>query len=64
MYKTNAPASRQVVVVGAWQAAGGVVTGKVGLVIRLNGAVSRGRTAALKGVVEQVQPMVRERRRT
>ena len=35
-----------------------MVTRKVEVVIRLNGPVGRDKTAELKGVVEQVQPLV------
>lgn len=46
---------------GAWQAAGSVVpsAGEVGM--GLNGPVDQSRTEGLKGVVEQVQTLVRHR---
>ena len=42
---------------------GGVVTGKVEVVVRLNEPVGRERTAGLKGMVEKVQLLVRESER-
>ena len=56
----GAPAAPEVVVAGAWQDVGGVVTRKVEVVIRLNGPVGRERTAGLKDVVEKVQMLVKE----
>ena len=58
------PVSPEVVVAGPCRAAGGVVTRKVEVVTRLNGPVGRARTAKLKGVVEKVQPLVRQRGHT
>ena len=49
---------------GAWQAAGGVVTREVEVVVRLKGPIGGERTAGLKGVVEQVQALTRERKHT
>lgn len=60
--EVGAPSSLEVVVAGAWQAAGGVVTKKVAVVVQLNGAIIRERTAELKGVVDQVQALVKERK--
>lgn len=54
------PTSPQVVVAAAWQAAGGVVTRQVEVVVRLKGPFGKERTAGLKGVVEQVQALTRE----
>ena len=51
----------EVVAVGPSRAAGGVVTRKVEVVTRLNGPVGRTRTVELRGVVEKVQPRVRQR---
>ena len=45
--EAGAPASSEVVMAGAWQAAGGVVTKKVVVVVRLNGPVDRERTAGI-----------------
>ena len=50
--ESEGPTSRKVVVAGAWQAAGGVVTRKVEVVLRLKPPVGRERTAGLKGVIE------------
>ena len=58
------PASPDVVVAGPCRAAGRVVTRKVEVVTRLNGPVGRTRTAELNGVVEKVQPLVRQRGHT
>ena len=60
--ESEVPTSPQVVVAGAWQAAGGVVTRKVEVVVRLRGPVGWERTAGLQGVVEQVQALARERK--
>ena len=49
-----APVTPEVVRVGAWRAAGGVVTRKVEVVTRLNRLGGRTRTEELKGVVEKV----------
>ena len=59
-----APVSPEVVTAGPWSAVGGVVTRKVEVVTRLNGPVGQARTAELKGVVEKVQPLVRQRGHT
>ena len=53
-------AAPKVVAAGAWQPVGGVVTRKVEVVIRMNGPVSRERTAGLKDVVEKVLMLVKE----
>ena len=60
--ESEVPISPQVVVAGACQAAGGVVTRKVEVVLRLKGPVGWERTAGLKEVVEQVQALTRERK--
>ena len=63
-WKAGAPASLEVVVAIAWQAAGGLVTRKVEVVMRLNGLVGRERSSALKGMMEHVQALVKERKQT
>lgn len=60
--EAGTPASSEVVVAGAWQAAGGVVTRNVVVMVRLNGSVSRERTAGYKREVEQVQALVKDRK--
>ena len=59
-----APVSPEVVMAGPWSTVGGVVTRKVEVVTRLNWPVGRARTEELKGVVEKVQPLVRQRGHT
>ena len=59
-----APVSTEVVTAGLWSAVVGVVTRKVEVVTRLSGPVGQARTAELKGVVENVQPLVRQRGHT
>ena len=60
--ESEVPTSPQVVVAGVWQDAGGVVRRQVEVVVRLKGPVGRERTTGLKGVVEQVQALARERK--
>ena len=59
--EASASASPEVVAAVPCRAAGGVVTRKVEVVTRLNGPVGQSRTGELKGVVEKVQPLVRQR---
>ena len=59
--ETSILASPKVVAAGPWRAVAGVVTRKLEVVIRFNGAVGQIWTAKLKGVVEKVQPLVRQR---
>lgn len=62
--ETDVPASPQAVVSGTLQVAGGVVMRKLEVVVKLNGHDGRERTVALKGVIKQVQDLVRERKCT
>ena len=59
--ESAATAYPEVVTTGVWQVAGGVVTRKVEVVTRLNGPVGRTRTAELRGVVERVQALVKQK---
>lgn len=55
--EVGAPASPEVVVAIAWQAAGRVVTKKWEVVMRLNGLVGRERTVGLKGWWSRCKPL-------
>ena len=59
--ESAATVSPEVVTTGVWQVAGGVVTRKVEVVTRLNGPVGRTRMAELRGVVERVQALVKQK---
>ena len=51
--KTTSCFTSEIVAYGAWQAAGGIVTRKVVVVVRLNELVSREKTQSLKRVVKK-----------
>ena len=62
--EASATVPRELVATGPCRAVIGVVTRKVEVVSRLNGPLGRVRTSELKGVVEKLQPLVRQRGHT